>query len=450
MLFNGVIIMSRKIIVAGGGHGGIATAMLLADEGFDVCVYEKNKKGKMGYDWTDIFDPKALFAVGLGMPDDDLYEYKTDMTFYSPNEQKPIKQQVPDDEREIKMERRDIYKMLISEAEEKGVKFKYGCNIEGAIIKGNRVAGIKTDKGDFYGDLVIDAAGCESPVRSSLPEEWGIEAHPKKNEKFYVYRAFFNRVGDEPAEDPYKVCLLPEGKLGIGWVATEEKYTDLLIGRFEKFDIQEAERTAAVYREKNPSLGTKVLRGGSFAEIPVRQPLGVMVANGYAAIGDSAFMTVPIIGSGIANTLKASKILAEVIEDNKTKAYTSNVLWEYQKEYYKEIGSGLAPLAAVKLLLTKLEPAQLDYIFENDILTWREMTITADSTRLTKMVKVTPDMPARGVAIIKDKALLRLMLGVAADIGKIVTAVLQMPKEYNRKKVLKWVEGYNKIFVKSE
>ena len=34
--------MSAKIIVAGGGHGGIATAMLLAQNGFDVEVYEKS------------------------------------------------------------------------------------------------------------------------------------------------------------------------------------------------------------------------------------------------------------------------------------------------------------------------------------------------------------------------------------------------------------------------
>ena len=33
--------MSAKIIVAGGGHGGIGTAILLAEKGYDVTVYEK-------------------------------------------------------------------------------------------------------------------------------------------------------------------------------------------------------------------------------------------------------------------------------------------------------------------------------------------------------------------------------------------------------------------------
>ncbi len=438
--------MCRKIIVAGGGHGGIATAMILASNGFEVTVYEKNKEGSMGYDWTDIFDPKALTKIGLTMPPEDKFEYKIDMTFYSPNEQKPILQRVPENEREIKMERSDIYDLLINEAVKCGVKFEYDCNVLSAVVEDNKVVGINTSKGKFYADLVIDAAGCESKVRSSLPNTFGIQAHPKENEKFFVYRAFYNKAIDEDVKDKYKVCLLPEGKLGIGWVATEEKYTDLLIGRFEEFDMKEVERTASVYRSKNPSLGTEIQRGGYFAQIPVRQPISLMVANGYAAIGDSAFMTVPIIGSGIGNTLKASPILAEVIIKNKDKDYSAEVLWEYQKNFYKEIGSGLAPLAVVKLLLTKLTPEQLDYIFEKDILTWREMTITADSTKLSKMVKITPDMPARGLAIIKDKVLLKLMLGVAGDIGKVIAAVSSMPKKYDEKKVLSWAKKYDDIF----
>ncbi len=438
--------MSKKIIVAGGGHGGIATAMILASNGMDVTVFEKNKESEMGYDWTDIFDPKALGAIGLKMPSSDKFEYKTDMTFYSPNEQKAILQQVPEKEREIKMERSDIYAMLIDEAVKYGVKFQYDCEVFSAVVEQSKVVGIDTSKGRFYGDLVIDAAGCESKVRSSLPEEFGVQAHPKENEKFFVYRAFYNKATDDEVQDKYKVCLLPEGKLGIGWVAAEEEYTDLLVGRFQEFDMAEVERTAAVYRAKNPALGTEVKRGGYFAQIPVRQPISKMVADGYAAIGDSAFMTVPIIGSGIGNTLKASPILAEVILKNKDKEYSADVLWEYQKNFYKKIGAGLAPLAVVKLLLTKLTPEQLDYIFENDILTWREMTITADSTKLSKMIKFTPDMPARGVAIVKDKALLKLMLGVAKDIGRVIASVSTMPKKYDREKVLSWAKKYDNIF----
>lgn len=35
--------MGKKIIIAGGGHGGITAGMLLAKEGFDVTLYEKKQ-----------------------------------------------------------------------------------------------------------------------------------------------------------------------------------------------------------------------------------------------------------------------------------------------------------------------------------------------------------------------------------------------------------------------
>ena len=154
--------MSAKIIVAGGGHGGIAAAALLAKNGFDVTVYEKHERNAMGYDWTDIFDKKGLFAIGLGLPDCDKYALKNDMTFFNPTLEYKLKQHTPEDELEIQMERTDIYDMLISYAEEYGVKFEFGTEVLGPVMLGNRVAGIRTDKGDHYADLVIDACGASS------------------------------------------------------------------------------------------------------------------------------------------------------------------------------------------------------------------------------------------------------------------------------------------------
>ncbi len=435
-----------KIIVAGGGHGGIAAAALMAKSGLDVTVYEKNSGDNMGYDWTDIFAPESLEQIGLGLPDEDLFEYKTDMTFYSTNEKIAIKQDVPPDELEIKMERRDIYKYIIDYAVKCGVQFRYGYTIQAPIVEGNRVVGIKTDKGDVYGDLIIDACGCNSPVRSGLPKNWRIQNTTRKNEKFYVYRAFYNKIEGALAEDKYKVCLLPEGITGIGWVASEEEYTDLLIGRFRPFDIDEANRTADVFRSKNPTLGTELVRGGQFVEIPVRQPLSLMVCDGYAAIGDSAFMTVPIIGSGIANSFRAAKILAETVIADKTGEFKGEALWNYQYNFYKKLGSGLAPLAVVKLLLTKLKPEQLDYIFEKGILTSKEMTITANSTSFMDFFHFSPDLPMRGLSILKDKDLLANMLWAGKTMASVVGICAKIPKKYEKAKVISWAWKYDQLF----
>ncbi len=438
----------KKIIVAGGGHGGIATAMLLAQRGFDVTVYEKNPRDGMGYDWTDIFDRKGFFAIGLPMPDKEKYALKQDMTFYGPSYETALTQNVPEEELEIQMERKDIYEHIISHAESSGVKFVFDCGVKAPVMLGNRVVGISTDKGDFYGDMVIDACGMNSPVRSGLPSHLNIQRSPIEYEQFYVYRAFFNKTAEVEKKDKFKVVLLPDGELGISWIATEEGHTDVLIGRFKPFSLEEANEKIAKMREKNPSIGTEKLRGGQFVNIPVRQPLGVLVADGYAAIGDSAFMTVPVIGSGIANSFKAAKILADVICDDENCNYSAESLWKYQREFYKKMGGGLAPLACVKLLLTRLEGHELDYIFATGILNAEDMTIGADDTSLGAMLggMKLEDIKIKLKGLVNNKTVLKKVIRMGTELGKATVVTAAMPKTYNRKAVNTWVQQYNNCF----
>lgn len=441
--------MSKKIIIAGGGHGGITCGAILAKNGYDVTVYERNDADKMGHDWTDIFDPKAFKAVGMDMPEREMYEFKNNMTFFSPDMKTQMTQNVPEDELEIQMERSDIYKCLIDYAVSCGVKFEYGVSVQGPIMLGNRVVGINTDKGALYADLVIDACGLNSPVRMNLPSYLGIQKEPVKFERFYVYRGFFEKDMSIEVKNKYRVLMFYKGKLGISWVADDGEYTDVLIGRFEEFSMDEVENTLVSLRSEFPDLGEKKLRGGQFVQIPVRQPLGVLVADGYAAIGDSAFMTVPIIGSGIANSMKASAILADVIMSDKDETYSAETLWKYQREFYSKMGNGLAPLASIKLLLTKLKPEELDYVFSTGILNADDMTITADSTSLFAMVKgmLTPESlkdKIKGLA--GNPAVLVKVLSMIKDIAAVYAVTTAMPLKYDVRTVRKWVKAYNKCF----
>ncbi|MBQ8015724.1 MAG: hypothetical protein IJ264_06030 [Clostridia bacterium] len=438
--------MGKKIIVAGLGHGGIAAAALISQKGYDVTVYEKKKEGTLGYDWTDIFAPDALAAAGMKMPDEDKFEYKEDMTFFNPSFTVPLRQHVPKEKLEIKMERRDIYEHFINHALECGVKIVYDCEVKGPIVLGNRVVGIQTENGDVYGDLIIDACGMNSPVRRNLPESFGIEKEVARNEKISIYRAFYNVASDEEAAAKFKVMLFAGGVKGISWIASEDDHTDLLLGRFEDFDMEEVERFSDYLRETNPRLGKEVLRGGQFVEIPVRQPLSVMVADGYAAIGDSAFMTVPLIGSGIANSLKAARILADAVEKDKNDLFTAETLWKYQMGYYKELGAGLAPLACGKLLLLSVTPEEVDYIFEKGIVTEDMMTIGADFTGLAN-VKVDPkDFINQAKQLCGDHELLKKIIACGVSMGKAAAACAMMPKKWNAKRVQSWAKVYEFVF----
>lgn len=439
--------MGKKIIVAGLGHGGIAAAALIAKQGHDVTVYEKKSEGTLGYDWTDIFAPQALGIAGMNMPPEDKYEFKEDMTFFNPSFTKKLQQHVPQDKLEIKMERRDIYEHFISNALECGVKIVYDCEVEGPIVLGNRVVGIKTEKGDFYGDLVIDACGMRSPVRTNLPCSFGLDKEVEDHERILIYRAFFNVASEEPAEAKFKVMLFPGKIQGISWIASEDDHTDLLIGRFKEFDMDEVERFSDFLRETNPRLGREKIRGGQFVEIPVRQPPAIMIADGYAAIGDSAFMTVPLIGSGIANSLKAAKVLSDTVASDKEGKFSAETLWKYQTGYYKILGNSLAPLACMKLMLLSLTPEEIDFVFEKEILTEDLITIGADFTGLGNVMKFDPkDLINKAKQVCSDPELIKKLVNCGVRIGKVTAACTMMPKKWNESRVKAWAKVYNYAF----
>lgn len=439
--------MGKKIIVAGLGHGGIAAAALIAKQGYDVTVYEKKSEGTLGYDWTDIFAPQALEIAGMKMPPEDKYEYKEDMTFFNPSFTQKLQQHVPQDKLEIKMERKDIYEHFINHALECGVKIVYDCEVKAPIVLGNRVVGIKTEKGDVYGDLVIDACGMRSPVRTNLPSFFGIDKDVEDHERILIYRAFFNVASEEEAEAKFKVMLFPGGIKGVSWIASEDDHTDLLIGRFEEFDMAEVERFSDFLRETNPRLGKEKIRGGQFVEIPVRQPPAIMIADGYAAIGDSAFMTVPLIGSGIANSLKAAKVLSDTVASDKEAVFSAETLWKYQTGYYKILGNGLAPLACIKLMLLTLTPEEIDYVFEKEILTDDLITIGADFTGIGNVMKFDPkDLINKAKQVCSDTELLKKIINCGVRMGKVSAACTMMPKKWNENRVKAWAKVYNFSF----
>ncbi len=438
--------MGKKIIVAGLGHGGIAAAAILASEGYDVTVYEQKKEGTLGYDWTDIFAPNALGIAGIPMPPEDKYEFKEDMTFYGPSERVGLRQHVPEDDLEIKMERRDIYDHLIRHAIGCGVKIEYETKVLSPEILGSRVVGIKTDKGTFYADLIIDACGLNSPVRTNLPDSFGIEKSPARHEKITIYRAFYNKACDDEVEAKFKVCLFKDNILGVSWVASEDDHTDVLIGRFNDFDIDEVKRFTQVLRESNPRIGTEIVRGGQFVEIPVRQPLSIMTTDGYAAIGDSAFMTVPIIGSGIANSLKAARILADTVIADKNGLFNCETLWPYQVNYYKTLGSGLAAIAAAKLMILKLTPEEADYAFDSGMINEDNITIGANFTNISALNTDLPDIITKAKLVCKNPSLLKKMPAVGARVSGAIGACAVIPKRYSPERVKAWKKLYEYAF----
>lgn len=442
--------MGKNIIVAGAGHGGLTAAYHLAKSGYNVTVYEHAaQESDLGYEWEDFFDARTFDEAGLPAPETGMIP-KVPISFYGPDpDVEPIRQTFEAGEVEMHMNRKELCAHLIRIARDVGVQFVFGCTIYAPILIGNRIVGIKTSLGDFTADLVIDACGVDSPLRANLPAYLGIQKTLKKFEYIYAYRAYFNRLeGFENVKNEYKTYFVDDGKTGLTWVVTTEKTVDLLIARFEPFGQDEIDRMYKIFKADNPHLGDKLVLGGQITKIPLRRPLAILVADGYAAVGDSACMTVPIAGSGIANSIRAGKILADTVLFDRNEEYSAVTLWKYQRTFFDKIGGSMGLIDMGKGMLLDLKKKDFEFFFNNKILTSEDISFNTNETSAKAMFShFTPSIIVdRMKKIGANRDLIRRIGGVATRAGRLKLILTRMPDRYNREDVVNWAAKYDRLY----
>ena len=437
-----------EIIVAGAGHGGLTAAIKLAAAGHGVTVYDRQKKGEYYLDQRDSFEAGAMEYAGIEIPEH--YRAKSNsLTFVPLGENTPaLTLPAKEGSETLTVERKELHEYLISSAVNAGAEIVYETQIESPVVLGSRVAGIRTDKGTFYADLVIDACGMNSPVRSNLPAFAMIEKSPAHFDVLHTYRAYFENIKDAPRpETDYNLYLYNDGTEGLMWLVTDEEYTDALIARFDETSYSELAPCLHTLSIKNPQMGTKLLRGGYFVDIPVRQPLAVFVADGYAAVGDSAFMTYSLKGSGIAYSIKAGTMLANAVLADEIGLYTAETLWEYEKQFFKEIGFGACRIAIAKNFLPFVTAEEVDRMFATGLISSEELEAFSEG-RLETVIK------GKFFSTLKSKLqilgempeLRSKLLTIVSNIGRFAAVEPSFPNRYERADIEKWVEKYNGFF----
>jgi len=441
--------MGTDIIVAGAGHGGLSAAYALSKNGYNVTVYERSEEEKLGHDWHDYFEVKSFSAAGFPLPSTGVTD-RIPIAYYGPDpDLPPLCQNDQAGVFEMYMPRKDIYKHLISHCRKAGVKFVFGCNILGPAVLGDRVVGIKTSLGDFYADLVVDSAGIDSPLRKNLSEYFLLDKEFKKYDILYTYRGIYKRLPDVDFDGPvYRVYLSDDGSVGLKWCVTYDDYVDILIGRFEPFGSDTINSVTAELRKINPHLSDELIRGGQVVKIPVRQSPAVLVANGYASVGDSAAMTMPLMGSGIASSLKAGAMLAKAVIADKNRCYSAETLWKYEVDYMKNIGFNYASVALIKDLLPSLKKEDVDFFFREGILTSSDMAFSAEDSSLGALLTniTIPSIIERARKATANPALLKKVAGVGVNFVKLKSVTSSFPTKYNRLAIEKWAEKYTSFF----
>jgi flavin-dependent dehydrogenase len=114
------------------------------------------------------------------------------------------------------------------------------------------------------------------------------------------------------------------------------------------------------YRQPSDDADTGNTKGNW--QVPVRRHNDCMVANGFAVVGDSAWMPRPIDAGGISPSIYGGIILGEVVAEALEAGDTSEAgLWEYNVEYMNTHGYPMASFEVLRRYLQTVTNDQINY-----------------------------------------------------------------------------------------
>lgn len=231
-------------------------------------------------------------------------------------------------------------------------------------------------------------------------------------------------------------------KPGISWTIVNEDFVDIIVGKFKMkgaLTKQEVDEAIADYRSRYSFIGEKVLRGGEKIEsIPISRMIPKIIYNGYAAVGDSAGMTIPLSGSGLVLSIMAGKYLADCVKKIGDGSFTVKNLWDYEYNYFQELGQNYLLLDIFKNFFTYVRAEDINYIIKKKLLTEQQFSV-ADGEPLVLPVKQLLHIALNCGPMLPIVPHLVTALGSLPIIPLVAKT---MPKKYDEKKFLKWQKFY--------
>ncbi|MEX0568078.1 MAG: geranylgeranyl reductase family protein [Candidatus Njordarchaeota archaeon] len=384
-------------IIAGSGPGGSYLAWLLAKEGFNIALLDKNPRSLMGYKvcGEGIFG-HCFKTISVSLPQgSELLNVIDSHKVVLPD----FKNTITVLARLYITDRKNFFQRFINKAEKHGAEILPETIATRPLIKNRAVVGVKIRQNKNLKELrsrvVIDASGVAAVI-------WNNTSHPLlrlekigRDDMAIGYREILklNSDFDEKSTVVYLnqklmkggyFWIFPRGNkeinVGVGGILryNDPKPFPIFLKRILKNIIYECDYS--------------VLDAG-FALIPARRPLPSLVSDGLMLVGDAGSQTNPIHGGGICTSFRAAEFAARVLVDvlDTDKEFISKeLLWKYSYEFMRTEGLKHAILEAGRLLLQSLDNKYLNNI----------MLIYGHFIEKPKHLKIVPEKISPSISVL--------------------------------------------------
>jgi len=342
--------ISKKydVLIVGAATTGVYFGWLMAKKGYSVLIIDKEARNQVGQRLEVIhFDQKTFTELNVSPPTEE------------PELIRPWKgiwvSRLP-----LWLQR--MYKILESD----GVQFEFSCRFKELIYKNKRIIGAKFEKKNEVSEvdtrLVVDASGVACAVRSSLPEDYGIETWKyESHNRFFVILHYFKWLKpNEPHPTwgdvwPYHFVFIDPG------YSREEPIVGI-IGP-ESFKTTEVIWKEFLEQETFPPFEITKREFNSF---PLTKQPYSLVADGFFCAGDSAALMNPLEARGIPETWKLCSHAAEVFNNalKKDKYLSQELLWDVNVEHFRNEGADLAYIYMITQAIFALSEKEINFLLK--------------------------------------------------------------------------------------
>jgi len=388
------------VVIAGGGMAGLITA---ASIGYyskgkaHVLIVDRNREDEPGRKtnngWTcgDATSKRSLDYladhIGIRYGSPELEHPVKGVYVYSPDRQTKV---LFEGEGYL-FNRKVAPRRQVNDAKKFGTEFIFGATAERLTSEDGRITGVTGRKSDgstfsYTAKVTIDATGSSSTLRRFMPIPSMIEKEIDPDDVVGTGRYIldFEPAADQPEFFSPDYCIIHLDQFiapaGYAWVFPKgKKKVNIGLGvshsglarRNRRFGLNDnLQSLIDKYLADNPviknySQPTDDANSGNTKgnwQVPVRRHNDCMVANGFAVVGDSAWMPRPIDAGGISPAIYGGTILGKVVAGALEAGDTSEAeLWKYNVEYMNTHGYPMASFEVLRRYLQTVTDEQINY-----------------------------------------------------------------------------------------
>jgi len=358
------------VLIIGAGTAGVYFGLQMAKQGYSVVIVERHQRENVGKR-LDIFhiDSDKFFKFGVPVPvegDPDFCCILEEGTSFSPAGKYPKIVKYPFHVLRLTPFLQRMFKL----AESHGVKFEFKTEFIELTYTDGKISGALVKQGEkritYQSKLVVDASGIKAMVRTTLPQDYGVENFSiQPDEKFYVVLRY---IIWEDSQKPrtlttegwtfYKTWLAPSyhekgAIIGVGATGSFEHAEEVLEDFFNTIELP-------LYKVDHMERGVT----------PYRRPPYSFVGDGFLCLGDSACITKPFSGEGITASWTLCQIAAEVAGEalQRGDRLSQESLWEINVRYIKDQGAKFAGILATIPSAANTTKKENSYLFRKDVI----------------------------------------------------------------------------------